>query len=58
MIILPILHTDLQNRQIAIADRIVINKKDLLKEDELKDLQEDIQSVNSVADILVTERAR
>ncbi|KAL1931342.1 hypothetical protein VTP01DRAFT_9484 [Rhizomucor pusillus] len=45
-------------KQIAIADRIVINKKDLLKEDELKDLQEDIESVNSVADILVTERSR
>ena len=46
------------HRQIAIADRIVINKKDLLSEDELKTLQADLASVNTVADMLVTERSR
>lgn len=42
----------------AIADRIVINKKDLLNEKELEILKEDLQSVNSVADMIVTERSR
>ncbi|KAI8370967.1 COBW domain-containing protein 2-like protein [Blakeslea trispora] len=45
-------------KQIAIADRIVINKKDLLNQEELKELQQDLASVNSVADMLVTERSR
>lgn len=42
----------------AIADRIVINKKDLLNLQELDQLQEDLASINSVADMLVTERSR
>ncbi|KAF7722887.1 hypothetical protein EC973_002607 [Apophysomyces ossiformis] len=45
-------------KQIAIADRIVINKKDLLPEKELAHLEEDIRAINSVADILRTERSR
>ncbi|KAI9492918.1 CobW/HypB/UreG, nucleotide-binding domain-containing protein [Zychaea mexicana] len=45
-------------KQIAIADRIVINKKDLLSETELEKLQEDIRDVNTLADILQTERSR
>ncbi|ORZ03115.1 CobW/HypB/UreG, nucleotide-binding domain-domain-containing protein [Syncephalastrum racemosum] len=45
-------------KQIAIADRIVINKKDLLNEAELDTLEKDIVSVNSVADILRTERSK
>ncbi|KAI8987135.1 CobW/HypB/UreG, nucleotide-binding domain-containing protein [Pilobolus umbonatus] len=45
-------------KQIAIADRIVINKKDLLTEKEMDQLKEDIFSVNSVADMIVTERSR
>ena len=46
------------SRQIAIADRIVINKKDLLTDTELQQLQKDIRDVNTLADILQTERSR
>ncbi|KAI7907955.1 COBW domain-containing protein 2-like protein [Cokeromyces recurvatus] len=45
-------------KQIAIADRIVINKKDLLTEEEINQLEQDLSSINSVADMLVTERSR
>ncbi|KAG0170736.1 hypothetical protein DFQ28_001659 [Apophysomyces sp. BC1034] len=45
-------------KQIAIADKIVINKKDLLTDEELNHLEEDIRAVNSVADVLRTERSR
>ncbi|KAG2221037.1 hypothetical protein INT45_009286 [Circinella minor] len=45
-------------KQIAIADRIVINKKDLLNDTELQQLQNDIRDVNALADILQTERSR
>ncbi|KAI8067640.1 CobW/HypB/UreG, nucleotide-binding domain-containing protein [Gilbertella persicaria] len=45
-------------KQIAIADRIVINKKDLLSEQELDILKQDLSSVNAVADMMVTERSR
>ncbi|KAI9483273.1 MAG: CobW/HypB/UreG, nucleotide-binding domain-containing protein [Benjaminiella poitrasii] len=45
-------------KQIAIADRIVINKKDLLKKEEIEQLKQDLSSINSVADMLVTERSR
>ncbi|KAI9269331.1 COBW domain-containing protein 2-like protein [Phascolomyces articulosus] len=45
-------------KQIAIADRIVINKKDLLSDTELQQLQEDIRDVNTLADILQTERSK
>lgn len=46
------------NRQVAIADRIVINKKDLLSEGELEQLKEDLSSINTVADMIVTERSK
>ncbi|KAI7863565.1 CobW/HypB/UreG, nucleotide-binding domain-containing protein [Spinellus fusiger] len=45
-------------KQIAIADRIVINKQDLLTEQEMDTLEQEIKAVNSVADILRTERSR
>ncbi|GAA5798378.1 hypothetical protein HPULCUR_003780 [Helicostylum pulchrum] len=45
-------------KQVAIADRIVINKKDLLTEQELDQLKEDLASINSVADMIVTERSK
>lgn len=45
-------------RQVAIADRIVINKKDLLKEGELESLKEDLTAINTVADMIVTERSK
>ncbi|CAO3695169.1 unnamed protein product [Rhizopus stolonifer] len=45
-------------KQVAIADRLVINKKDLITEFELEQLQEDLGSINSVADMLVTERSK
>ncbi|CAO3633647.1 unnamed protein product [Mucor hiemalis] len=45
-------------KQVAIADRIVINKKDLLNEKELETLKEDLQAINSVADMIVTERSK
>ncbi|KAL7313724.1 hypothetical protein PS15m_007430 [Mucor circinelloides] len=45
-------------KQVAIADRIIINKKDLLKEGELDALKEDLASINTVADMIVTERSK
>ncbi|KAG2213341.1 hypothetical protein INT46_007200 [Mucor plumbeus] len=45
-------------KQVAIADRIVINKKDLLNENELDQLKEDLASINTVADMIVTERSK
>lgn len=45
-------------KQVAIADRIVINKKDLLNDEEMEQLKEDLASVNTVADMLVTERSK
>lgn len=45
-------------RQVAIADRIIINKKDLLKEGELDALKQDLSSINTVADMIVTERSK
>ncbi|KAI9301986.1 CobW/HypB/UreG, nucleotide-binding domain-containing protein [Cunninghamella echinulata] len=45
-------------KQIAISDRIVINKIDLVTENELNILEEDIKDINSVAETLRTERSR
>lgn len=42
----------------AIADRIIINKKDLVNENEMELIRRDIQSINSAADLLETERSR
>ncbi|KAI8366036.1 CobW/HypB/UreG, nucleotide-binding domain-containing protein [Radiomyces spectabilis] len=44
-------------KQIAIADRIVINKKDLLSEEEIERVEQDIRAVNPVADTLRTEKS-
>jgi G3E family GTPase len=43
---------------VAIADRIVINKKDLLSEQDMDQLKQDLSSINTVADMLVTERSK
>ncbi|KAI8887543.1 hypothetical protein K501DRAFT_175051, partial [Backusella circina FSU 941] len=45
-------------KQVAIADRLIINKKDLLKDNEIEQLKEDLASINSVADVVVTERSK
>ncbi|KAJ2961846.1 hypothetical protein NQZ79_g2964 [Umbelopsis isabellina] len=45
-------------KQIAIADRIIINKKDLLSESEMDALQDTISGINSAATIVKTERSR
>ncbi|KAI9264742.1 CobW/HypB/UreG, nucleotide-binding domain-containing protein [Sporodiniella umbellata] len=45
-------------KQVAIADRLVINKKDLITDIELEQLKTDLGLVNSVADMLVTERSK
>ena len=44
--------------QIAFADRILLNKKDLVTASELKELQEEISSINSFAEQHVTERSK
>ncbi|CAO3667945.1 unnamed protein product [Umbelopsis ramanniana] len=45
-------------KQIAIADRIIINKKDLLSESEMSELENTISGINSVATLVQTERSR
>ncbi|KAG2177839.1 hypothetical protein INT43_003086 [Umbelopsis isabellina] len=45
-------------KQIAIADRIIINKKDLLSDSEMDALQDTISGINSAATIVKTERSR
>ncbi|CDS10526.1 hypothetical protein LRAMOSA03201 [Lichtheimia ramosa] len=45
-------------KQVAIADRIIINKNDLVTENEMELIRRDIQSINSAADLLETERSR
>jgi G3E family GTPase len=45
-------------RQIAIADRIIINKRDLLSKSEMDTLQDTISGINSAATIVQTERSR
>ncbi|KAI8099720.1 COBW domain-containing protein 6 [Halteromyces radiatus] len=45
-------------KQIAISDRIVINKTDLVSATELDQLEEDLLSVNAVAEIIRTERSK
>ncbi|KAI9313837.1 CobW/HypB/UreG, nucleotide-binding domain-containing protein [Dichotomocladium elegans] len=45
-------------KQIAIADRVIINKKDLVNEQEMALIREDIQEINSVADLLETQRSK
>ncbi|CAM0141290.1 hypothetical protein VKS41_004007 [Umbelopsis sp. WA50703] len=45
-------------KQIAIADRIIINKRDLLSKSEMDTLQDTISGINSAATIVQTERSR
>ncbi|RIA89429.1 COBW domain-containing protein 2-like protein [Glomus cerebriforme] len=45
-------------RQIAIADRIIINKIDLVTSSTLNTIQEQIRLINSAANILRTEKSR
>ncbi|ORX91732.1 COBW domain-containing protein 6 [Basidiobolus meristosporus CBS 931.73] len=45
-------------RQIALADRIVLNKIDLVKEDEVENLESVIRSINSETRLLKTEKAK
>jgi len=45
-------------RQIAFADRIIINKKDLVEEYEIEALKTRIKEVNCISPILVTEWSR
>ncbi|ORX60347.1 cobW-domain-containing protein, partial [Hesseltinella vesiculosa] len=45
-------------KQIAISDRIVINKTDLVTADELASVEEDIFDINAVADTIKTSRSK
>jgi G3E family GTPase len=45
-------------RQIAFADRIMLNKVDLVDEEELKDVSDRIRSMNSFATLIRSERSR
>lgn len=44
--------------QIAFADRIVLNKTDLVSAQELSDIKDRIKSINSFATIITSERSR
>ncbi|OZJ05703.1 hypothetical protein BZG36_01455 [Bifiguratus adelaidae] len=44
-------------KQIAMADRIVVNKTDLVNEYELAEVVEDIREINAVAQVIQTQRA-
>lgn len=44
--------------QIAFADRIILNKLDLVSKDELEEIEDRIKSMNSFAKIVKTERSR
>jgi G3E family GTPase len=45
-------------RQVAFADRIVLNKMDLVSKDELDEVEERLRSMNSFATLIKTERSR
>jgi G3E family GTPase len=45
-------------QQIAFADRILLNKCDLVNEEELEDVEDRIKSMNSFATIIKTEKSR
>jgi G3E family GTPase len=55
---LKFMSTYILPRQIAIADRIIINKKDLLSKGNMDSLENTISGINSVASVVVTERSR
>ncbi len=44
--------------QVAFADRIVLNKLDLVNTEELEEVEERIRSINSFAKVIKTERSR
>ena len=44
--------------QIAFADRIILNKIDLVSKDELEDVEERIRAINSFAKLIRTEKSR
>ncbi|KAJ8306188.1 hypothetical protein KUTeg_016733 [Tegillarca granosa] len=46
------------NRQIALADVIIINKTDLVSETELEELEAQIRNINSYAKIIKTTRSK
>lgn len=45
-------------RQIAVADLTIINKTDLVNEDELAQLKDTVRSINGIAKILETQKSR
>jgi len=49
--------TDEVVEQIAYADKIIVNKIDLVKEDELRDIENEIRVINKMADLQQTTRA-
>jgi G3E family GTPase len=44
--------------QIAFADRIILNKLDLVSKEELEELEERIREINSFAHLIKTERSK
>lgn len=58
MRMLKFMSTYILPRQIAIADRIIINKKDLLSKENMDSLENTISGINSAASVVVTERSR
>ena len=51
-----LLFTQIASKQIAMADRIIINKIDLVSQNDLAVLETKIRSINNVAGILQTSR--
>ncbi|NXL68209.1 CBWD1 protein, partial [Chordeiles acutipennis] len=46
------------SRQVALADLIIINKTDLVSEEELNKVRTSVRSINGLVKILVTQRSR
>jgi len=44
--------------QLAFADRIILNKKDLVTEEELKNVQSRIRDINSSAPLQITQQSK
>lgn len=45
-------------RQVAFADIIVLNKRDLVNDQEMKELQERVRYHNQIAQMMTAERSR
>ncbi len=45
-------------QQIALSDRIIMNKIDLVKEEDMKELQVEINKINSIAPIFKSVRSK